>query len=304
VTIRPSRTRCGKMVSTAVLAWVLSSTACGARVTPTRGASADNRCVPGAPGFLAPRSVFPSRAIAVAGVSSPGDRLPHDLVGPRAQVRRERVPVHRPKDGMERGGTGGSVGEAEGLRDPCAIMASPCGHSALAARATPHRTARQCDDGGSRRALTTRLAHVRKHRQHCNERTWMCYHQVPPLVRVGAHVGDARQAKSHLEHHPLSLLRTCHAIPLRKLNDPGHIPVRGHENSAHHREVRACVYTSSARMLNFQAPNGHHVATSPQKTPVLADQCVYAHPRAALPNSREVHSFSQSVALMHALLRT
>ena len=38
-----------------------------------------------------------------------------------------------------------------------------------------------------------------------------------------AHVGDARQAKSHLEHNPLSLLRTCHAIPLRKLNDPDEV---------------------------------------------------------------------------------
>src|SRR5215470_17535941 len=70
-------------------------------------------------------------------------------------------------------------------------------------------------------AFTTRLANVRDHREHFNERPWMCYHQVPPLVRVVAHVGDARQAKSHLEHNPLSLLRTCHAIPLRKLNDPG-----------------------------------------------------------------------------------
>ena len=34
------------------------------------------------------------------------------------------------------------------------------------------------------------------------------------------HVGDARQAKPHLEHNPLSLLGTCHATPMRKLNDP------------------------------------------------------------------------------------
>jgi hypothetical protein len=32
--------------------------------------------------------------------------------------------------------------------------------------------------------------------------------------------GDAGQAKPHLEHNPLSLLRTCHATPIRKLNDP------------------------------------------------------------------------------------
>src|SRR6516164_8490740 len=33
-------------------------------------------------------------------------------------------------------------------------------------------------------AFTTRLANVRNHRKHFKERTWMCYHQVPPLVRV------------------------------------------------------------------------------------------------------------------------
>jgi len=48
----------------------------------------------------------------------------------------------------------------------------------------------------------------------------MCYHQAPPLVRVVAHVGDAGQAKPHLEHNPLSLLGAYHAMPLRKLNDP------------------------------------------------------------------------------------
>src|SRR5215831_12579385 len=69
-------------------------------------------------------------------------------------------------------------------------------------------------------AFATRLAKVRYHCEHCNERTWICYHQAPPLVRVVAHVGDAGQAKPHLEHNPLSLLGTCHAMPLRKLNDP------------------------------------------------------------------------------------
>src|SRR5262245_46256712 len=73
-------------------------------------------------------------------------------------------------------------------------------------------------------AFTTRLAHVRDQSKYFNERTWMCSHQVPPLVRVVAHVGDARQAKSHFEHNPLSLLRTCYAMPLRKLNDPGRHP--------------------------------------------------------------------------------
>ena len=48
----------------------------------------------------------------------------------------------------------------------------------------------------------------------------MCYHQAPPLERVVAQVGDAGQAKPHLEHNPLSLLGACHATPIRKLNDP------------------------------------------------------------------------------------
>ena len=69
-------------------------------------------------------------------------------------------------------------------------------------------------------AFATRLPKVRDHSEHFNERTWMCYHQVPPLVRVVAHVGDAGQAKPHLEHNPLSRLGTCHATPIRKLNDP------------------------------------------------------------------------------------
>src|SRR5262252_5372157 len=69
-------------------------------------------------------------------------------------------------------------------------------------------------------ALTTRLPKVREHREHCTERTRICYHQAPPWVRVVAHVGDAGEAKPHLEHNPLALLGTCHAMPLRKLNDP------------------------------------------------------------------------------------
>ena len=69
-------------------------------------------------------------------------------------------------------------------------------------------------------AFATRLPKVGYHSEHFNERTWMCYHQAPPLVRVVAHVGDAGQAKPHLEHNPLSLLGACHATPIRKLNDP------------------------------------------------------------------------------------
>src|SRR5262245_57764521 len=51
----------------------------------------------------------------------------------------------------------------------------------------------------------------------------MCYHQVPPLARVAAHVGDAGPAKPHLEHNPLSLLGACHTTPIRKLNDPDEV---------------------------------------------------------------------------------
>ena len=69
-------------------------------------------------------------------------------------------------------------------------------------------------------AFASRLPKVRYHSKHFNKRTWMCYHQAPPLVRVVAHVGDAGQARPHLEHNPLSLLGTCHATPIRKLNDP------------------------------------------------------------------------------------
>src|SRR5215471_1661344 len=78
----------------------------------------------------------------------PGWSTANDLVGPRAQVRLECVPVHVSKDGMERGGTGGGVGEAQGLRDVCAVVASPFGDGTIAARATQQRTARQREDGG------------------------------------------------------------------------------------------------------------------------------------------------------------
>src|SRR5678816_1442006 len=69
-------------------------------------------------------------------------------------------------------------------------------------------------------AFPTRLTKVGYSSEHFNERTGMCYHQTPPWERVVAYVGDARQAKPHLEHNPLSLLGVRHAIPMRKLNDP------------------------------------------------------------------------------------
>ena len=79
MTIRPSRTNCSKMVSTAVISLVLSSTACWANVTPTWCASADNRWGPGAPCFLEPRSVFPSRATVGSGASGAAGTLPTTL---------------------------------------------------------------------------------------------------------------------------------------------------------------------------------------------------------------------------------
>jgi hypothetical protein len=81
------------------------------------------------------------------------------------------------------------VGEAERLRDPRAVIASPCSDGTLAARATQHRTARQREDSCERMACATWLPKVREQSEHCNERTWMCYHQAPPLARVVAHVG-------------------------------------------------------------------------------------------------------------------
>src|SRR5712691_4962031 len=69
-------------------------------------------------------------------------------------------------------------------------------------------------------AFPTRLPKVGPGSEHFNERTWMCYHQTPPWERVVAYVGDAEQAKPHLEHNPLSLLGVCNATPMRKLNDP------------------------------------------------------------------------------------
>jgi hypothetical protein len=38
-------------------------------------------------------------------------------------------------------------------------------------------------------AFATRLPKVGYRRKHFNERTWMCYHQAPPLERVVAQVG-------------------------------------------------------------------------------------------------------------------
>src|SRR2546427_5841787 len=75
-------------------------------------------------------------------------------------------------------------------------------------------------------AFPTRLTKVGHGGEHFNERTGMCYHQTLPWERVVAHVGDAGQAKSHLEHNPLSLLGARNTIPMRKLNDPDRVPRR------------------------------------------------------------------------------
>jgi hypothetical protein len=151
----------------------------------------------------------------------PWRQTSNDLVGPYTQVRLALVPLHVPKDSMERGGTWGGMGDAQSLRDAHAVITSPFRDSARAARATQHRTTRQSEDGGSRMAFASRLPKVRYHREHFNKRTWMCYHQAPPLARAVADVGDAGQAKPHLEHNPLSRLEAYHTTPIRKLNDPG-----------------------------------------------------------------------------------
>jgi hypothetical protein len=150
-----------------------------------------------------------------------GGQTPDDTVSPCPQVGLELVPVHVPQDGRERSGTGGGMGEAESLRDACAIMASPVGDGTITASTTEPRTTRQREDGRSRMPCATRLPNVGDRRAYCNARTWMCSHQTPPLERGVAQVWEAEQATPHLEHHPLSPLGVCHAIPLRKLNGPG-----------------------------------------------------------------------------------
>src|SRR5881628_734121 len=83
-------------------------------------------------------------------------------------------------------------------------------------------------------AFPTRLTKVGHGGEHFNERTGMCYHQTLPWERVVAHVGDAGQAKSHLEHNPLSLLGARNTIPMRKLNDPALFPLPSCAHRARH----------------------------------------------------------------------
>src|SRR2546427_9282898 len=100
-------------------------------------------------------------------------------------------------------------------------------------------------------AFPTRLPKVGHGSEHCNERTWMCYHQAPPLAKVVAHVGDARRAKPHLEHNPLSLLGTCHATPMRKLNDPGNHKPQGSQAEPAGPTLQDIMFSSRWRALAF-----------------------------------------------------
>src|SRR6516165_4538507 len=90
--------------------------------------------------------------------------------------------------------------------------------------------------------FATCLTKVRDRSEHFDERPGLCYHQTPPSERVVVHVRDAGQATHHLEHNPLSLLRTCYTTPGRKLNDPeSHHMVLARKAVAH-KLSRACYY--------------------------------------------------------------
>ena len=97
MTIRPSRTNGAQTVSTAVMSLVLSATAWWGRGTPPWCASAENRWVPGAPCFLEPRSVVPSRATAGSGVSGAAGRRPttRSAQAPRWASNSSRSPCRK-----------------------------------------------------------------------------------------------------------------------------------------------------------------------------------------------------------------
>jgi hypothetical protein len=94
------------------------------------------------------------------------------------------------------------MGEAEGLGNPCAIIASPCGTGTIAASATQPRTTRQRTYGGERMAFPTRFPKVGHGSAHFNERTGMCSHQTPPWERVVTHVGGCQASKAPLRIPP------------------------------------------------------------------------------------------------------
>jgi hypothetical protein len=111
-------------------------------------------------------------------------------------------------------------------------------------------------------AFATRLPKVRDQSEHFNERTWMCYHQAPPWERVVAQVGDAGQAKPHLEHNPLSRIGVCHAIPIRKLNGPG-------------REVMGKMFDYTVHMFSSQDHTSARTREATQSSPhhIRYDSC-------------------------------
>jgi hypothetical protein len=143
-----------------------------------------------------------------------GGQTLDDTVGPGSHRGFALRAIHVPKDRMERGRTGRVVREAQRLRQPGTIIAAPGGDGTLAAIPTQHRPTRQRQDGGEWMAFPTRLTKIGDGSEHCNERTGMCSHQAPPLVRGVAQVGDAGQAEPHGEHNPLSRLGTYHATPI------------------------------------------------------------------------------------------
>jgi hypothetical protein len=155
VTIRPSRTTCGTMVSTAVIAWVVSSHGVLGQRAPSGVRQHQEEGRPGRPLLCGAAQRFAiQRPRALRRLRRCG-QTPDDTVSPGAQGRLARIPVHGPQDRGERGGTGGARGEAEGLGDARARMVSPCGAGTLAAGATPHRPTRQGASGGERMTLTT-----------------------------------------------------------------------------------------------------------------------------------------------------
>src|SRR6266478_2438251 len=60
----------------------------------------------------------------------------------------KRLAVYVPKDGVQRGGTGRVVREAEGVRDSSPVVASPFGDGTVAPGATQHGAARQGENRG------------------------------------------------------------------------------------------------------------------------------------------------------------
>src|SRR5215471_20716873 len=60
----------------------------------------------------------------------------------------KRLAVYAPQDGVQRGGTGRVVREAEGASDIRTVVASPFGDGTVAPVATQHGAARQGENSG------------------------------------------------------------------------------------------------------------------------------------------------------------